>query len=158
LIQRIDDAIVVVRKEPTMIDGLKMTLTGEELRKLLDTRAAERRRAAARWQSEQERAPETATEDAPLLPDHLCENEAQRLEWRADVLTFLRDHLDPSEIYRLDLSDLETAELLPLKPEWLVQDEFEESTRVGFSLERIAKRVCSSPEIIEIVIPDTPGQ
>jgi hypothetical protein len=31
LIRRIDDAIVVVRKESTMIDGLKVTLTGEDL-------------------------------------------------------------------------------------------------------------------------------
>jgi len=141
-----------------MIDGLKVTLTGEELRQLLETRAAERRAAAARWQSEGERTSETATEDAPLLPDHMCENEVQRLEWRAEVLRFLRDHLDPSEIYRLDISDLESAELLPAKPDWLVQDEFEESTRVGFSLERIAKRVCNRPEIIEIVNPDGPGE
>ena len=90
-----------------MIDGLKMTLTGEELRKLLEARAAERRAAAARWQSQRERKAETATEDAPLLPDHMCENEADRQEWHAEVLTFLHDHLDPSEIYRLDLSDLE---------------------------------------------------
>jgi hypothetical protein len=130
LIQRIDDAIVV-RKELTMIDGLKVTLTGEELRTLLQKRAAERRASAARWQSEEERTPESATEDSPLLPDHMCENEAQRLEWRAEVLTFLRDHLDPSEIYRLDISDLESAELLPPKPDWLLQDEFEESTRVN---------------------------
>jgi len=141
-----------------MIDGLKVTLTGEELRKLLETRAAESRATAARWQREQERAPETVTEAAPLLPDHMCENEAQRLEWRADVLMFLRDHLDPSEIYRLDISDLESAELLPPKPEWLEQAEFEESTRVGFSLERIARRVCDRPEIIEIVNPEAPGQ
>ena len=104
-----------------MIDGLKMTLTGEELRQLLEARAAERRAAAAHWQSQRERKAETATEDAPLLPDHMCENEADRQEWHAEVLTFLHDHLDPSEIYRLDVSDLEYAELLPRKPEWLEQ-------------------------------------
>jgi len=137
-----------------MIDGLKVTLTGEELRNLLAARAADRRTAAARWQREREREAETTIEDVPLLPDHICENEAERLEWRADVLTFLRDHLDPTEIYRLDVSDLEEAELLPRKPAWLEQDEFEESTRVGFSLERLARRVCTSPEIIQIVNPD----
>lgn len=140
-----------------MIDGLKMTLTGEELRTLLEARAAERRAAAAHWQGQRERTAETATEDAPLLPEHMCENEADRQAWHAEVLTFLHDHLDPSEIYRLDLSDLEYAELLPRKPEWLEQAEFEESTRVGFSLERIARRVCGSPEIIEIVNPDAPA-
>ena len=137
-----------------MIDGLKVTLTGEELRQLLALRATDYRTAAERWQSERERDAETATEDMPLLPDHICENEAERQEWRADVLTFLRDHLDPTEIYRLDVSDLEYADLLPQKPAWLEQDEFEESTRVGFSLERLAKRVCMSPEIIQIVNPD----
>jgi len=137
-----------------MIDGLKVTLTGEELRKMLDVRAAERRTAAARWDRERERGPETEREDSPLLPDHMCENEAERQEWRAQVLTFLRDHLDPSEVYRLDLQDLEFAELLPQKPDWLEQQEYEESTQVGFSLERIAKRVCRSPEIVQITTPD----
>jgi hypothetical protein len=74
------------------------------------------------------------------------------------VLTFLHDHLDPSEIYRVDVSDLEYAELLPQKPSWLEQYEFEASTQAGFSLERIAMRVCSSPEIIEIVNPDAPAR
>ena len=137
-----------------MIDGLKVTLTGEELRKLLEARVAERRAAAAHWQSERKRKDETATEDAPVLAGHMCENEAERQEWHARVLTFLCDYLDPSEIYRLDVADLEYAQLLPRKPEWLEQCEFEESTRAGFSLERIARRVCNSPEIIEIVNPD----
>jgi hypothetical protein len=141
-----------------MIDGLKVTLTGEELRTLLEARAAERRAAASHWQSERDRAPESVTEEAPLLPDHMCANEADRQEWHADVLTFLRDHLDPSEIYRLDMSDLACAELLPRKPGWLEQDEFEASTRVGFALERIARRISSNPEIIEIVNPDTPAR
>ena len=140
-----------------MIDGLKVTLTGEELRQLLNARAAEYRAAAAHWDRERERGPETVTEDAPLLPEHMCENEAERQEWHATVLTFLRDHLDPSEVYRLDLADLELANLLPPKPEWLEQAEYEESTQVGFSLERIAKRICNSPEIIQITNPDMPA-
>lgn len=140
-----------------MIDGLKVTLTGEELRRLLDARAAERRAAAARWEAERDRGPETQTEESPLFPEHMCENEAEREEWRAEVLTFLRDHLDPSEVYRLDLADLESAELLPAKPGWLEQDEYERSTQIGFSRERIAKRVCSSPEIFEFTNPEAPS-
>jgi len=128
------------------------------MRTLLDVRIQEHVQRADWWRREETRTEEDASEDAPLLPSHMCENEAQRLEWRADVLMFLRDHLDPSEIYRLDISDLESAELLPPKPEWLEQAEFEESTRVGFSLERIARRVCDRPEIIEIVNPEAPGQ
>ena len=140
-----------------MIDGLKVTLTGEELRKLLEVRAAERRSAAAHWDRERERGPETQTGEDPLLPEHMCENEADRQEWHATVLTFLRDHIDPSEVYRLDISELETADLLPAKPGWLEQDEYEESTRIGFSLERIAKRVCSSSPIIEVTNADRHG-
>ena len=124
-----------------MIDGLKLTLTGDELRKLLDIRIAERLEAAARWERERERTAADATEDAPLLPDHMCENEAELQQWRADILTFVRDHLDPSEVYRLGEADLEFAELLPAKPGWLEQDEYEERNRVGFGLERLAKRV-----------------
>ena len=124
-----------------MIDGLKLTLTGDELRTLLDERIAERLAAAARWERERERTATDATEDAPLLPDHMCENEAERQQWRADILTFVRDHLDPSEIYRLGEADLEFAELLPAEPGWLEQDEYEERNRVGFGLERLAKRV-----------------
>ena len=124
-----------------MIDGLKVTLTGDELRRLLDERIAERRASAERWDHERQRTAADATEDAPLLPDHMCENEADRYEWRAEVLAFLRDHLDPSELYRLGEADLEFAELLPARPGWLEQEEYEERNRVGFGLERLAKRV-----------------
>ena len=136
-----------------MIDGLKLTLTGEELRRLMSERATSYRAGAERWLHESERTIADQTEDEPLLPEHMCENEAERLEWRADVLEFLRDHLEPLEIYRLGEADLEFAEVLPPKPGWLEQDEYEERTRVGFGMERIARRVCSYPEIIEITNP-----
>jgi hypothetical protein len=157
LISAGDDAIVVVVNERSgqMIDGLKLTLTGEDLRRLLEERAAAHRASAARWDHERERTLEDQTEDAPLLPDHMCENEAERQVWRADVLEFHRDHLEPLEIYRLGESDLAFAELLPPKPGWLEQDEYEERTRIGFGLERVAKRVCAFPEIIEITNPDS---
>jgi len=45
LIPRVDDAIVVVRKEFTMVDGLRVTLTGGEPRQLLAVRAANCRTA-----------------------------------------------------------------------------------------------------------------
>lgn len=141
-----------------MIDGLKVTLTGEALRKLLATRVAERRAAAAHWQNECERTAQTETAETPLLPEHMSANEADRQAWHAEVLTFLRDHLDASEIYRLDVSDLEYAELLPRKPEWIEQDELEKSARVSLGRGWIARRVCNSPEIIEIVNTDEPAR
>jgi len=136
-----------------MIDGLKLTLTGDELRGLMARRVTEYRAAATRWFRERQRTAADQTEDAPLLPEHMCENEAERLEWRADVLEFLRDHLEPLEVYRLGEDDLEFADILPPRPGWLEQAEYEERTQVGFSLERIARRVCSHPEIIEITNP-----
>jgi len=79
------------------------------------------------------------TDDEPLLPDHICENEAERHEWRANVLSFIRDHVDIKETYRLGADDLAFGELLPDKPGWLDQEEYEERTKVGFQLERLTK-------------------
>jgi hypothetical protein len=72
-------------------------------------------------------------------PDHICENEAERHEGRVEVLEFIRDHIEVGETYRLRDADLAFAELLPSKPGWLEQEEYEERTRVGFQLERLAK-------------------
>lgn len=138
-----------------MIDGFRLTFTGEELRALLEARAAEHRANASEWERERARTAEDQTEDAPLLPDHICQNEAERQAWRAEVLEFLRDHLEPLEVYRLAEADLDFAELLPRPPGWLEQEEYEERTRVGFELSRIGKRICAAPEIIQISNPNT---
>ena len=122
-----------------MIDGLKLTISGEELRALLERRIESHKRSAEHWQRELARTPEEQTEDEPLLPDHICENEAERHEWRADVLGFIRDHLDVSESYRLGEDDLAFGELLPAKPGWVEQEEYEERNRIGFGLERLTK-------------------
>jgi hypothetical protein len=98
-------------------------------------------RCADRWKREQARAPEEQTEDEPLLPDHICANEAERHGWRVEVLGFIRDHIVSAEVYRLGEADLAFSELLPEKPAWLEQEEYEERTSVGFHLERLAKRV-----------------
>jgi hypothetical protein len=124
-----------------MIEGLKLTITGEELQTLLAQRMEDHERDAARWKREQARTPEEQTVEEPLLPDHMCANEAERHEWRVDVLGFIRDHIDSSEVYRLGEADLEFGELLPEKPRWLEQQEYEERTSVGFNLERLTKRV-----------------
>ncbi len=105
----------------------------------LEQRIAEHQRRADWWSREQARTPEQQTEDEPLLPEHLCANEAQRHGWRADVLAFIRDHIDSVEVYRLNAADLAFGELLPDKPGWMEQEEYEERTSVGFHLERLAK-------------------
>ena len=132
-----------------MIDGLKLTFSGEELRTLLDDRIADHNGAADHWRREQARTPESQTEDAPLLPEHICEYEEERHVWRAEVLEFIRDHLDPQETYRLSAADLEFGELLPSKPGAIAQEDYEERTAVGFQLERLTKRLgelgCRAP-------------
>jgi len=137
-----------------MVDGLKVTIAGEELRELLAKRANEHRDQGRWWKSQSARAGEEQTEEASLLPEQMCDNEAEREEWRAAVLTFLREHLEPLEVYRLGHSDLEFAELLPPKPGNLEQEEYEERTAVGFQLGRLAKRVQLGPEIVYVTNPD----
>jgi hypothetical protein len=137
-----------------MIDGLKLTMTGEQIGSLIEQRAVEHRTLATNWKREAARTLEDQTEDKPLLPQHMCEHEADRHEWRAAVLTFLRDHLDLSETYRLTEFDLDFAELLPAQPESLEQDECEERTRKDWDLGPYARRICDSPEIVQVVNPD----
>jgi len=124
-----------------MVDGLRLTVTGEELRTRLERRIEDHLRRAERCKREQARTPEEQTEDEPLLPDHMCANEAERHQWRREVLGFIRDHIDSGEVYRLGETDLIFGELLPEKPEWLKQEEYEERTSIGFHLGRLAKRV-----------------
>ena len=124
-----------------MIDGLKLTFSGGELRTLLKERIADHEQRAARWIHEKARTPEDETEDTPLLPDHICTNEAERHTWRAEALQFMHDHVETAETYRLSASDLEFGELLPPKPGELEQEEYEERTGVRFMLERVTKAV-----------------
>ncbi|MHB1298685.1 MAG: hypothetical protein ACYC0B_09180 [Gemmatimonadaceae bacterium] len=124
-----------------MIDGLKLTIPGKTVRLLLDSRIQHHEQCAGRWTRERDRTPEEETEEAPLLPDHICRHEAERHVWRAEVLGFIRDYLEVSETYRLAPADLEFGELLPAAPEWLTQDEYEERSRIGFALERVTKAI-----------------
>jgi hypothetical protein len=124
-----------------MIDGLRLRFLGEELRQLLEQRTESHQRCASRWRREQARTPEEQTDEQPLLPDHMCEHEAERHEWHAEVLAFIRDRVEAAEVYRLGEADLEFAELLPQKPGFLEQEEYEERTGVGFQLERVAKGI-----------------
>ena len=122
-----------------MIDGLRLTIPGEELRRLLEERIEDHRHRAEDWKHEQARTPEEQTEESPLLPEQMCENEAERHEWRADVLEFIRDHIEGGEIYRLGEADLAFAELLPARPWSVEQEEWEERRAVGSNLERLVK-------------------
>ena len=127
-----------------MIDGLKVTMTGEEIRAMLDERIRIHDKRVERWKRELTRTPEDQTEDAPLLPDEMSENEAERHEWRIEVLAFLREHIEPLEIYRVGQADLEFAELLPEKPGWLEQEEYEERNAVPINMDRLRREIRSA--------------
>ena len=75
--------------EARAIQGLRLTMTGLSCRTLLKDRIRSHRDRARRWKREEGRTPEEATEDEPLLPTHMCGNEAERHEWRAEVLRFI---------------------------------------------------------------------
>ena len=120
-----------------MIEGLKLTMTGEEIRAALEERIRIHERRAEPWQHEAERTPESQTVEHPLLPEEMCENKSEEEGWRVDVLTFIRDHLDPSEVYRLDAHDLAFGELLPEKPGWMEQEEYERENALRFGVERL---------------------
>ena len=79
-----------------------------------------------RWAHEQARTPSDQTEDSPLLPEHMCSNEEDRHRWRTDVLSFIREHIEIGETYRLSQADLEFGDLLPSAPECLAQEDFED--------------------------------
>ena len=127
-----------------MIKGLKVTMTGEELRTLIDQRVTAHGAQAARWKREV---------GGPVIPDHICENEAARSEWRAERLAFLRDRLNVSEVYLLGEADLEFGELLPEEPELHGPEDYEDSD----DAEPHAKRICDSPEAWLIRNPDHPA-
>ena len=127
------------RRDDHIIDGLKLTISGEQLRGIIDERIAEHRGQAEWWTHERERTAEEQTEEAPLLPDHMCEHEAERHGWRAEALAFLRDHLDSTKTYRIGEADLAFADLLPTKPGSLEQEEYEQRMSIAFSLDRLTK-------------------
>src|SRR5262252_9361598 len=114
-----------------VVDGLRITIPGDELRRLLDERIAQHERSAAHWKRELIRSADEQTDDEAQQPDEMCANEAIRHEWRVDVLAFIREHVEPHQTYRIGERDLIFAELLPAKPWFVEQEEYEERTGVG---------------------------
>jgi hypothetical protein len=124
-----------------MIDGLKLTMTGQELRKRLDERVKEHERQAAGYKAEAKREPDPDDENDFGLPEHMCEFEQEFHGWRAKALAYIREHVEGGEVYRLDPADLAFGEILPDKPGIVEQADYEREQRIGFSLERIAKEI-----------------
>jgi len=98
-----------------VIDGLKLTMTGAQLRSNLEERI--------RWhQTEMDRMAEQLKTHRSLVEgpyaDRLLEDEISRAQRRIDVLTFIRDYIVADEVYRLGEFDLRFADLLPDDDGW----------------------------------------
>jgi hypothetical protein len=124
-----------------MIEGLKLTMTGDELRKRLAERIGEHERLVAHYKREAKREPNPKDEYDFVLPEHMCEYEVELHNWRAEALGYIRDHVESGEVYRLSETDLTFGEILPEKPGLIEQEEYEREQRAGYSLERIAKEI-----------------
>lgn len=98
-----------------MIEGLKLTMTGGELRERLGERIRwhEERRDEFDRARTPSRDPDSA---AGQLPDHIIEHMRDEHSARADVLALIHDHVVESEVYRLGEGDLVFAEMIP-KPD-----------------------------------------
>ena len=81
-----------------MIDGLKVTMSGEELKGKLDERIESHARQAAHW-ARQLKAP--GSDEGVPMPAHIVENEIERAHDQVETLTFIRDHIIGEETYRL---------------------------------------------------------
>ena len=122
-----------------MINGLQVTIPGEEVRRLLEQRMEDHRQRAECWKREQARTPEEQTEDQPALPEHICENEAERHEWRAAVLGFIRDRSNPPR--SIDRAKGSTVRRVAAGTGWLEQEEYESAPAWDSDLERLSKKV-----------------
>jgi hypothetical protein len=143
-----------------MIDGLKLTMTGDQIRTRLEDRIEDHRERSERWR--RATSEDDDTSEPVQLPVHMCEHEAERHQWRADVLTFIRDHVETAETYRLTEVDLEFAELLPEKP-WVVeQADYEERHEMDMQVRRLARSIEDLPLLYQdagfkATRIDTPG-
>jgi hypothetical protein len=125
-----------------MIDGLRLTISGEELRGLLDERIEDHERWRRTLEREQASHAGGANRGTNRSSRRTCASTKRSVTSGARTfLGFIRDHIEAAEAYRLSEADLLFGELLPAKPWAIEQEEFEERTRVGFQLERLTRKV-----------------
>jgi hypothetical protein len=134
-----------------MIEGLKLTITGEEVRKRLAERIKRHQQLVAHYKREATRELDPKDDFDFVVPEHMCEYEQELHGWRAEALTYIREHIEGGEIYRLGPADLAFGELLPQKPAMVQQEEYEREQRVGFSLERIAREMGRSSSGLDLL-------
>ena len=99
-----------------MIDGLKLTMTGVQLRTNIEARIRWHQGEIKRL-SRQVKEPEHSLDESPY-PANVLESEIGRAERHIEVLTFIRDYIVADEVYRLGEFDLRFADLLPEEDPW----------------------------------------
>jgi hypothetical protein len=81
-----------------IIEGLKLTMTGEEIRKRLAERIKHHRQLVAHDKREATREPGPRDDCDFVLPEHMCEYEQELHGWQATALTYIREHVEGGEI------------------------------------------------------------
>jgi hypothetical protein len=110
--------------EETMIDGLRLDVTADEIVRLLDERIAEH--SANAVSDDQNAQKLDALKRPDDVDDEIWEDDssavarlrrrAQRERERSEALTFMRGHVIRGETYRLSTEDLRTLEILDGRP------------------------------------------
>lgn len=99
-----------------MIDGLKLTMTGVELRIKLEERIDWHRCEVHRNNKDLKNP--NREQNGVAWPDSVLEGEIARSERQIEVLTLIRDYIVADEVYRLGEFDLRFADLLPDDDPW----------------------------------------
>jgi hypothetical protein len=116
-------AVTERSREDGMIEGLLLDVPAEELMERLDGRIAHHRSRVASYEAQLGKLAEVQTdaddEDDPVRalrsgsPRESLERKLREHRDQAAFLMFLREHLVPKEMYRLEESDLRTLEIVP---------------------------------------------
>ncbi len=98
-----------------MIEGLKLTMTGVQLRTNLEGRLRWHQGEIRRMTKQLQGSDATG---AVEYPASMLENEISRAERQIEVLSFIRDSIVADETYRRGEFDLRFADLLPDDDAW----------------------------------------
>ena len=98
-----------------VIDGLKLTMTGEEVIDLLDLAIARREERIRCARAEIEGKVELPETPYVQLPAEIVEDEIFEHQHRIAILTMIREHIVPLEVYLLGRRDLRFGEMWPVR-------------------------------------------
>jgi hypothetical protein len=98
-----------------VIDGLKLTMTGEEVIELLDRAIARREERIRCARAEMDGKVELPQTPYVQLPAEMVEDEIFEHRHRIAMLTMIREHIVPLEVYLLGRRDLRFGEMWPVR-------------------------------------------